>query len=282
MPLSRQREHLVTIPGVGQSDRPGDRRRDRRRHESLPDRRTPGLVGRRVPGATTNRPANIAPARPVTATGGYRSAGQAGLAAAAPKTPPTSALDTAVSPVARGRRKPLSPWNTRFWIAVWHMLTTTSSTPISAATTSPGSTLNAPCAASFAKPTRSDSPCASTQSRPPDHPHQVGTAPETSITLAAGLDLRAGRPGRVLRSIFAADSSVDADSMISRCNWAVARGETRRSRCCITRSRARRHDSKSSSARKSASTMSGRCVVVNATSHRLCNRGIVSRASNRL
>src|SRR6185437_1891540 len=38
-----------------------------------------------------------------------------------------------------------------------------------------------------AKPTRSDSPCASTQSRPPDHPYDFGTAPETSITLAARL-----------------------------------------------------------------------------------------------
>ena len=51
-PFARQLEHLMTIPGVGQTGGRGDRRRDRYRHGPLPHRCELGVLGRGMPGAS--------------------------------------------------------------------------------------------------------------------------------------------------------------------------------------------------------------------------------------
>ena len=194
-PFSHQLDQLATIPGVGRAVAEvivAETGADMSRFPT-PDTWPPGPGCAR---ATTNRRANVDPARPVTATGGCAARwAPPPWPRPEPATPPTSVPDTDDSPHAWARRKPSSPSSTRFSPRPGTCSPTTSTTTTSAATTSRDSTPNAPCAASSDKPTPSATPSGSTPSTPPDHPHDFGTAPETSITPAAATHHRfSGQP----------------------------------------------------------------------------------------
>ena len=167
-PFSRQLERLATIPGVGQTvaevivaETGADMSRFRTagnlaswagvcpgHHES---------AGKRKSGKTRH--------------GNRWLSGALGTAAmAAARTKDTTYLGARYRRLVPhlGKKKPLSPWNTRSSPRSGTCSPTTPTTTISAETTSLGSIPNARCTASSDRPMHSGSPSASTPSRPPN------------------------------------------------------------------------------------------------------------------
>ena len=125
--LSRKAvELLMSDPGRETAHRRGADRRDRRRHEHLPDRQTPRFLGRRCAPATTNPPANDAPGK--TRQGSkwlrLRPWTEAANAAARAKNTYLSAQYQRLRGSPRPRQSVSPPSSHTILTAAWHMLQT--------------------------------------------------------------------------------------------------------------------------------------------------------------
>ncbi len=136
VPFERARDHLDTITGVGQAGRRDDHRRDRRRHDPLPDRRAPGVVG----GDGTRQQHHRRQTRFGQDHQGRRVARATSSCSAPGRRPgpgtPTCRPSSGASPAASARRRPLSPSATPSSSSAGTSSPTTATTTTSAATTS--------------------------------------------------------------------------------------------------------------------------------------------------
>jgi hypothetical protein len=161
-PFTHQLHQLVTMPGVGQSVAQvivAETGADMTRFPAAANLASWAGVAR----GSTNRPASVAPARPATATYGYSARWESPRWLAA-RTKDTTYLRARYQHLAQrlGKKKAIVAIQHRSWSRYGTCLPTMSTTPISAATTSPDWIPKRPCAVSSANPTHSALPSAST------------------------------------------------------------------------------------------------------------------------
>ena len=146
----RRRPGCCTIPGVGKRTAESIDRRDRRRHEPVPDRRAPGVVGRVVPGQHESAGKRRSGQGPQRQRGAAHRDVRSGLVRRAAPATPTWRRSIRRFKRRMGKKnegKAIFAVAHTMIVIIWHSSTTTPTTTNSAPTTSTVATTPTPASA---------------------------------------------------------------------------------------------------------------------------------------